>query len=697
MHQVCRPLGLVWADLFREKIFHLGILIKFFLIIALFPVIQQEWFVPFIVNWFEGPKNLPWSGYLLSGGDPLAFPYGLIMFIAHLPTTAIGWAIDNFFSVGYFAHFGFRISLFIADIFLLLLLLQVFENHWRKILIYYWLSPLVIFITYWHGQSDLIPVALFIYSLTLIKRGNYWLAGMILAFSIGAKHSMIIGAPFIILYLWSHNGINKELQRFLTFFIGSLFIIEAPFLLSDAFRMMVLDNREVGKLYWLFIKMGDNIFIYLTPLIYVLLLYFFWRIRRINFDLLLAVMGVAFSIIIIMTPSPPGWYLWLVPIFALHQSRYGSGAVAIIAVFSFLFISYHLIYTSGASSFLFDLSLLKEASFLNNSFFQSIHYTFMVGSGLIIAIQILREGVRENDYYRLGNKPLVLGIAGDSGVGKSTFSKGLATVFGEQSLAEVSGDDYHNWERSSPMWRTLTHLDPKANRLFELVKDVRGLISGEVVRARYYDHISGRFLPREIKKSRDVILVEGLHTLYPRQLLEELDVSFFIEMDESLRSYLRIKRDTEERGHLEEKVISELKKRRADSEKYIKPQAERSDVIFNLLLINKELFEKDHIVDSNVKLRACIKNGIYYQELVRILIGVCGLQVNIDSVDERGEVVLEISGDVASEDVSLAINMLAPHAEELLDFSTQFSDGINGIMQIITVIEIDEALRRRRS
>lgn len=269
---------------------------------------------------------------------------------------------------------------------------------------------------------------------------------------------MIIGAPFIILYLWSHNGINKELQRFLTFFIGSLFIIEAPFLLSDAFRMMVLNNREVGKLYWLFIKMGDNIFIYLTPLIYVLLLYFFWRIRRINFDLLLAVMGVAFSIIIIMTPSPPGWYLWLVPIFTLHQSRYGSGAVAIIAVFSFLFISYHLIHTSGASSFLFDLSLLKEVSFLNNSFFQSIHYTFMVGSGLIIAIQILREGVRENDYYRLGNKPLVLGIAGDSGVGKSTFSKGLATVFGGQSLAEVSGDDYHNWERSSPMWRTLTHL-----------------------------------------------------------------------------------------------------------------------------------------------------------------------------------------------------------------------------------------------
>jgi uridine kinase len=696
MHQVCRPLELVWSDLTREKIFQIGIFIKFLLIIGLLPIIQKEWFVPFILNWIENPISIPWSNHLEFEGDPLAFPYGPIMFISHLPTTAIGWAIDNLFSLNYFAHFGFRLSLLFADIFLLILLLQVFENHWRKVLIYYWLSPLVIFITYWHGQTDLIPVALFIYSLALIKRRNFWLAGIILAFAIGAKHSMIIGVPFIILYLWSHNGINKELQRFLTYFIASLFIVEAPFLISESFRLMVLGNREVAKLYWLYIEMGEMTKVYLTPVVYIFLLYFFWRIRRINFDLLMAAMGVAFSIIIIMTPSPPGWFLWLVPIFILHQSRYGMGAVAIISLFSFLFITYHLTQTSGANLFFFDLSFFQQVALFNNTFFQSIHYTCVVGSGLLIAIQILREGVRENDYYRLGTKPLVLGIAGDSGVGKSTFSKRLACVFGEQSIAEISGDDYHNWERSSPMWRTLTHLDPKANRLFELVKDVRGLISGEVVRARHYDHHSGRFLPQKIKKSKDIILVEGLHTLYPRQLLEELDVSFFIEMDESLRSYLRIKRDTKVRGHLQKEVISDLKNRKNDSVKYIKPQSDRADVIFTLLLINKELFDNEQIVNSNIKLSVSIRNGIYYQELVRILIGVCGLQVNIESVDERGEVVLEISGDVDSEDVGLAINILAPHVDELLDFSSKFSSGIDGIMQIITVIEIDEALRRRR-
>ena len=423
MHQICRPLGLIWSDLWREKLFRIGIATKIILIIALMPTIQQEWFIPFIVSWIENPTILPWSGHLATGGDPLAFPYGAVMFIFHLPTTAIGWVVDHFFAVEYFTSVGFRVSLFGADILLLLVLLQSFENHWKKVLIYYWLSPLVLFITYWHGQTDLIPVALFIYALTLVKRGNYWAAGLILACSIAAKHSMIIGAPFIILYLWSHNGINKELQRFLAFFIVSLFVIEVPFVFSEAFRMMVLDNREVGKLYWLFIKMGKDNLIFLTPLVYLLLLYFFWRIRRINFDLLLAAMGVAFSVVILMTPSPPGWYLWLVPIFTLHQSRYGSGAIVIISIFSFLFISYHLLHTTGANSILFDFSSFN-ISFLQNSFAQSLHYTLMVGSGLLIAIQILREGVRQNDYYRLGSRAIVLGVAGDSGVGKSTFSKG---------------------------------------------------------------------------------------------------------------------------------------------------------------------------------------------------------------------------------------------------------------------------------
>ena len=459
---------------------------------------------------------------------------------------------------------------------------------------------------------------------------------------------------------------------------------------------MVLKNPEIEKLYWLNVEMGNKLSIYLAPLAYLLLMYFFWRIRRVNFDLLVASLGVAFSVVILMTPSSPGWYLWLVPILVIHQSRHGSGAIILVGIFSFLFISYHLLYLSGSNLVISEINIFKNYIFHSNKI-QSIHYTTLISFGALMAIQILREGIRENDYYRLGNRPLVLGIAGDSGVGKSTFSKGLAAIFGQRSLVEVSGDDYHNWDRSSPMWKTLTHLDPKANRLFDLVKDVRSLLEGNEVRARQYDHKTGLFKQKKIISSKNVILVEGLHTLYPQQLLEELDARFFLAMDERLRLFLRVNRDINDRNRDREQIIKEFERRKADSLTYIKPQALRADVTFDLLPINDELLDKNNLIDSNTKLRATIKNGVYYQELVRVLIGVCALQVNIESVDGRGEVILEISGDVDSDDVELAIKMLAPHIEELLNFSAKFSNGLQGIMQIIAIVEIEEALKRRRS
>ena len=396
-----------------------------------------------------------------------------------------------------------------------------------------------------------------------------------------------------------------------------------------------------------------------------------------------------------MTPDTPGWYLWLVPIYVIHQSRYGTGAISLIAFFSILFISYNLIYSSGSEILFLNLHLIDSINF-HNLISKPLHYTLMVGFGLLIAIQLLREGIRENDFYRLGNRPVSIGIAGDSGVGKSTFSKGLSSIFGKSSIAEVAGDDYHNWDRASPMWKTITHLNPKGNKLFQLVKDVRSLMNGSPVVARSYNHTTGKFSPNQIRASKDVILVEGLHTLYPRQLIEELDVRIFIEMNESLKLYFRVNRDVKERGQSEKQVLDAIEKRKSDSQKYIKPQALRADVIFSLVPNNPELLENSNSLSPNLKLNVSIKNGIYYDELVKVLIGICGLQVNIASIDENGEVIIEISGDIMAEDVELAVHMLIPNMEELFNFNAKFAIGMHGIMQIITLMELDEALKRRR-
>ena len=118
--------------------------------------------------------------------------------------------------------------------------------------------------------------------------------------------------------------------------------------------------------------------------------------------------------------------------------------------------------------------------------------------------------------------------------------------------------------------------------------------------------------------------------------------------------------------------------------------------IMFLLPNNPELIEYSNSLSPNLKLNVAIKNGIYYDELVKVLIGVCGLQVNITSIDEKGEVNIEISGDMISDDVEHAVHMLIPHMEELFNFNAKFSNGMHGIMQIITLMELDEALKRRR-
>jgi uridine kinase len=296
----------------------------------------------------------------------------------------------------------------------------------------------------------------------------------------------------------------------------------------------------------------------------------------------------------------------------------------------------------------------------------------------------------------LGQRPIALGVAGDSGVGKSTFSNSLASLFGENSTIEISGDDYHNWDRSSPMWAKQTHLDPRSNQLFEMVRDFRKLLNGYKVYAREYNHNTGTFMPRRMRKSSDVILINGLHAIYSKQMSEELDVGIFIKMEENLQNSLRIKRDMEKRGRNKKNIEEMISKRRPDYKKFIEPQAEKADIVFELMPINPGLINVN-LNNLNLKLRALIRNGIYYQELVKILIGVCGLQVNIESINEKGEVLIELSGDVESEDIKLAAHLLLPEMDELLGYRKVFSNGVVGIMQIITLMEIDESLKRRKN
>ena len=73
----------------------------------------------------------------------------------------------------------------------------------------------------------------------------------------------------------------------------------------------------------------------------------------------------------------------------------------------------------------------------------------------------------------------MVGISGNSGVGKTSLTKNLELVFGINSVTKIKGDGYHIWDRSKLIWNTITHLNPRANELQKFNEDVDDLISGK--------------------------------------------------------------------------------------------------------------------------------------------------------------------------------------------------------------------------
>ena len=149
----------LFNELNHNKLFLFGLLLKVLAITILAPEIQNKWFLNFIAFTIQNFSLSPWSEFLKSGGDPLSYPYGPVMLILQLPLSFVGSLIDNLNfasnAKNYFLSLGFKSSILIADISILLLLITLIKEKISKIIFFYWLSPIVIYISYWHGKLNI--------------------------------------------------------------------------------------------------------------------------------------------------------------------------------------------------------------------------------------------------------------------------------------------------------------------------------------------------------------------------------------------------------------------------------------------------------------------------------------------------------------------------------------------------------------
>jgi phosphoribulokinase len=176
-------------------------------------------------------------------------------------------------------------------------------------------------------------------------------------------------------------------------------------------------------------------------------------------------------------------------------------------------------------------------------------------------------------------RPIVLGVVGDSAAGKTTISRGLVEILGEENVTHIGTDDYHRYDREQRAERGITPLHPDCNYIDIMAQHVRHLRDGEPILKPVYQHADGTFGPPVYVFPKRFAVIEGLLGYHTPQLSEAHDVRVFLAPPEELRREWKIKRDTSKRGYSEEQVLAELDKREQDSASFIRPQKRHADMV----------------------------------------------------------------------------------------------------------------------
>ena len=96
-----------------------------------------------------------------------------------------------------------------------------------------------------------------------------------------------------------------------------------------------------------------------------------------------------------------------------------------------------------------------------------------------------------------------------------------------------------------------------------------------------------------------------------------------------------------------------------------------------------------------LKLRISLRRSLYHEQLIRLLIGGCGLNVEHDIDDNNSSIELLITGDVLAEDLRSISGRLVTQSEELMDIDPVWKDGMIGVMQLVVMAQAAQILRER--
>ncbi len=181
------------------------------------------------------------------------------------------------------------------------------------------------------------------------------------------------------------------------------------------------------------------------------------------------------------------------------------------------------------------------------------------------------------------NMPLVIGIAGGSGSGKTTVAQQILQRVGEDRIAFLQHDSYYkDLSHLSPEQRARVNFDhPDSLETDLLVRHIQMLKRGEAVQVPVYDFTTHTRRPETIRvEPRGLILVEGILVFVEKALRDLFDLKIFVDTDADIRFIRRLQRDIRERGRTMESVIQQyLSTVRPMHLEFVEPSKRYADVI----------------------------------------------------------------------------------------------------------------------
>jgi phosphoribulokinase len=235
-------------------------------------------------------------------------------------------------------------------------------------------------------------------------------------------------------------------------------------------------------------------------------------------------------------------------------------------------------------------------------------------------------------------RPIMLGVVGDSGAGKTTLTRGLVRVLGEDQVAQLSSDDYHRYDRAQRAERGLTPLSPECNHLDVLEQHLMHLGAGEAILHPVYRHRDGTFAPARYVEPARITIVEGLLGFHTEAMRATYDIRVYVEPPEDLRRMWKVQRDCSRRGYTTDAVLEELDRREQDAQLYIRPQSRYADIVVAFM-------PGDHGDAERLDVKITLRPGLVHPDLSLFVDG----EANGITVAERGdETWLWIPGAIAA-------------------------------------------------